>query len=125
MAKAKILIIEDDLTLVEMYKKKFSQEGYEMIEAYNGQDGLLKAQEEKPDLILLDIMMPKMDGFQVLEKLKNDPLLAKIPVMILTNIATKPEDIKRAKKLGACDYIIKANFVPSEIIQKVKNHLAK
>lgn len=122
MNKSKIVIIEDDTFLGEMYVTKFELEGYKMFLANNGEDGLKLIKKEKPDLILLDIIMPKMNGFEVLESLKSDKNLKSIPVILLTNLGQK-EDIDKGLELGAVDYLIKAHFVPSEVIQKVKDIL--
>lgn len=116
---AKILLVEDDEMLHSMYTQKFSQEGYQIISAYNGAEGLKKAEEEKPDVILLDIIMPKMDGFVALKKIKQNVNLAKIPVVMLTNLG-QDEDIKKGRELGADDYFIKANHTPTEVVAKIK-----
>lgn len=121
-AKAKILLVEDDTLLMNLYSKKFEIEGYYIAVAENGKLGLEKAREIIPDIILLDIMMPEMDGFEVLKKLKADPATANIPVIILTNI-NQMEDIEKGLSLGAVDYFIKAHFIPSEIVEKVKKIL--
>lgn len=118
-AKAKILLVEDDSFLLNMYSTKFEIEGYDISTAENGEIGLELAQETAPDIILLDIMMPKMNGFEVLKELKANPRTAKIPVIILTNINQK-EDVDKGLSLGAVDYFIKAHFIPSEIVEKVE-----
>ncbi len=116
---AKVLIVEDDVFMARMYLKIFSHENYEVTVASNGEDGLMKARENKPDVILLDIMMPKMNGFQVLETIKSDPKLANTPVIMLTNLAGD-QDIEEARKIGAADYIVKSNYSPSQILDIVK-----
>lgn len=120
----KILLIEDDEMLHTMYTQKFEKEGYTMVSAHNGSEGVKKAQEETPDLILLDIIMPKMDGFTALKKLKKNPETAEVPVIMLTNLGQE-EDIKKGRELGASDYFIKANHTPGEVVAKVKNLLNK
>lgn len=120
---AKILIVEDDLLLSRLYEKIFSFEKYEVVIASNGQDGLDKARSENPDLILLDIMMPKMNGLEVLEKLKADPDLKKIPVIMLTNLAGD-KDAETALAKGAVKYIIKSNQDPKSVTDMVKEVLA-
>ncbi|MFA6028043.1 MAG: response regulator [Patescibacteria group bacterium] len=120
----KILLVEDDEMLHSMYTQKFSQDGYKVISAYNGSDGLKKAKEEKPDLVLLDIIMPKMDGFVTLKRIKADKDLQNTPVIMLTNLG-QDEDIKKGKELGADDYFIKANHTPAEVVSKVKSLLKK
>jgi len=121
MAKT-ILIIEDDKFLRELIAQKLIKEGYKASEAVEGEEGLKKIQEEKPDLVLLDLILPGIDGFEVLSKVKTDPELTKIPVIILSNLGQK-EEIERGLKLGARDYLVKANFTLSEIIKKIKKIL--
>jgi DNA-binding response OmpR family regulator len=117
---AKILIIEDDRFLRELIARKLKNEGYEVLEAVDGEEGLKRIKEEKPDLILLDLILPGIDGFEVLAKAKEDPDTAQIPVIILSNLGQR-EEIERGLKLGAIDYLIKAHFTPGEIIEKIKN----
>ena len=118
----KILVIEDDKFLRELIVRKLAQENFETFEAIDGEEGFKKAKEEKPDLILLDLILPGIDGFEVLSKLKEDPSLSPIPVVILSNLGQK-DDVERGFKLGAVDYLIKAHFTPGEIIEKVKGAL--
>lgn len=117
---AKVLIVEDDKFLRELISQKLSKEGYNPIPAVDGEEGVKKAKEEKPDIILLDLILPGVDGFEVLTKIKEDPATSSIPVIILSNLGAK-EDIERGMKLGAADYMIKAHFTPSEIIEKIKS----
>jgi len=119
MAK-KILIVEDDKFLRELIVKKMSNEGYEVVEAADGEQGLQKIKEDKPDLILLDLILPGIDGFEVLAQKKEDPFIAAIPVIVLSNLGQK-EDVDKGLNLGAVDYLIKAHFTPGEIIEKVRN----
>ena len=119
MAK-NILIIEDDEFLRGLINKKLSAEGFNIISAVDGEEGIKKAKEQKPDLILLDLVLPNIDGFEVLEKIKADPNVSAVPVIILSNLSQK-EDISKGIKLGAVDYIIKAQFTPEEIVEKIKN----
>jgi len=118
MAK-KILVIEDDKFLRKVINKKLSREGYEVIEAVDGEKGLKAIKEEKPDLILLDIILPEMDGFEVLAEIKEDPVLSQIPVIILSNLGEKKE-VEKGLKMGAKDYLIKAHFTPGEIMDKIE-----
>ena len=115
----KILIIEDDKFLREVIAKKLTTEGYELIEAVNGENGITQAGETKPNLILLDLILPGIDGFGVLTQLKENTGTKEIPIIILSNLSQENE-IKRALALGAADFLIKANFTPSEIIKKIK-----
>lgn len=121
MAK-KILIIEDDKFLRELIVQKFVKEGYEISESVDGEDGLKKIKASKPDLILLDLILPGIDGFEVLSQIKENQTLSSIPVIIFSNLGQK-EDVEKGLKLGAVDYLIKAHFTPGEIIEKVKNVL--
>ena len=122
--KVKILLIEDEEMLANMYEVKFKNDGFELVKALDGADGLEKAKTVSPDFILLDIIMPKMDGFSVLKSLKEDAATKDIPVMLLTNLGQE-EDIERGKKLGAVGYLVKANVTPSEVVEAVKKQIAK
>lgn len=123
MAKnEKILIIDDEIVLLEAIAKKLTLEGFEIVKATDGQEGLAKIRQEKPDLILLDILMPKMDGMEVLEEVNKDPELAKIPIIIISN-SGQPVEIEKAMSLGVKDYLIKAEFDPEEVLVKVRNVL--
>lgn len=119
---AKVLIVEDDVFMARMYLKIFSHENFEVVMASNGEDGLNKAREIKPDIMLLDIMMPKMNGFQVLETMKKEPALMNIPIIMLSNLAGD-QDIEEAKNKGATDYIVKSNYTPHQIIGMVNKVL--
>ncbi|MAF14290.1 MAG: response regulator [Parcubacteria group bacterium] len=118
----KILLVEDDPTLLEMYSIKAKEDGLNLIEAEDGLTGLELAQQELPDVILLDIMMPKMDGFAVLTELKKDEKTKNIPVVMLTNLGQKA-DVEKGKKLGAVDYVVKASMTPTQVIEKAKSYL--
>ncbi len=120
--KIKVLIIEDEEMLVNMYITKFEKEGYQASKAQNGKIGIEQAQSIKPDIILLDIMMPEVDGFMVLKNLKNNPETKDIPVIMLSNLGQE-EDIEKGNKLGAVDYLIKADLTPKEVVNKVKEIL--
>lgn len=121
MAK-KILLIEDDNILRELITKRLTEGGYQVIQSIDGISGLKAVNDERPDLVLLDIVLPEMDGFEVLENIKKTESLAKIPVIILSNLWQK-EDIDKGLKLGATDYFIKVNFASKEILEKIKNIL--
>ena len=120
--KKNILLIEDEEMLASMYETKFTNEGYEIHKALDGESGLKLAAEHQPDLILLDIIMPKLDGFSVLKKIKEDPKLKNVPVVLLTNLG-QDEDIEKGNKLGAAGYLVKANLTPGEVIEKIKQYL--
>lgn len=114
-----ILLVEDEKMLAEMYTTKFSMEGFTVQKAFDGQQGVELAKQYKPDIILLDVIMPKIDGFGALKMLKQDPALKNIPVIMLTNLGQE-DDVKKGKELGAVDYFVKSNHSPSEIVEKVK-----
>lgn len=120
---AKILIVEDDPLMSRMYQKIFTFEKYEVVMASDGQEGLDKARSEKPTLIMLDVMMPKMNGLEVLGKLKEDPETKAIPVVMLTNLAGQ-KDAETALSKGAVKYLIKSEHDPKEVADMVKEVLA-
>ena len=121
----KILLVEDDPMIVRMYQRKLEQEGFKVSLAFNGEEGLAALKQDKPDIVLLDIMMPKMNGIEMLKAVKADPSLKDIPVVILTNLGDRPEDVQKAKDLGAEDYWVKANIPLKEIVERVKKILTK
>ena len=115
-----LLIIEDDPLILRMYQQAFTfNDKHEALIADNGVDGLEKAHSEKPDAILLDIMMPTMNGLEVLKKLKADPDTKKIPVIMLTNLGGD-KDVQMALKLGAVKYIVKADVTPKQVLDQVE-----
>lgn len=118
----KILIVEDDKFLRELLSRKLQEEKMDIVQAIDGEEGLKKAEEELPDLILLDLILPGINGFEVLKKLKENPKTANISVIVLSNLGQK-EDVERALTLGAKDYLIKANFTLEEIFDKIKKFL--
>jgi DNA-binding response OmpR family regulator len=121
MAK-KILIIEDDKFLRELIARKLENAGYAIIEAIDGEEGMKKIGEENPDLILLDLILPGIDGFEVLSRVKQNLALVSIPIIILSNLGQR-EEIEKGLKLGAIDYLVKAHFTPGEIVEKIRNAL--
>ena len=120
---AKILIVEDDTLISNMYKEIFTFDSFEVEIANDGQEGLDKARNFKPNIILLDIMMPKMNGLEVLTNLKADPETKTIPVVMLTNLAGE-NDAKAALTQGAVKYIVKSQYDPKQISEMVKQILA-
>ena len=116
----KVLICEDDAAISEMYKMKFEDEGFSVLQAFDGEETVKKAKEEKPDIILLDVMMPKKEGPQVLLDFKNDEATQGIPVIFLTNIGGRIEDTKAAQELGVEDLIVKSKVIPQDVIVKVR-----
>lgn len=119
----KILIIEDDPLMIRLYQRVFTFEGYKVEIAGNGEEGLEKVKSFMPTLILLDVMMPKMNGLQVLEKLKANDDLKKIPVIMLTNLAGT-QDAETAIAKGAVKYIVKSEFEPKDVVKMVKEIIA-
>ncbi|MBD3208043.1 MAG: response regulator [Candidatus Nealsonbacteria bacterium] len=120
----KVLLVEDEKIMINLLEKKLSQEGYDVSVATNGEDGLKQVKEMKPDVVLLDIIMPKMGGFEVMEKMNDDSELAKIPVIIISN-SGQPVELGKAKELGAKDWLIKTEFDPQEVIRKVKKQIGE
>jgi DNA-binding response OmpR family regulator len=120
----KILLVEDDPFLLSMYATKFELEQFEVVTATDGEQGFKTAQESRPDIILLDILLPKMDGFEVLARLKSNNVTNLIPVILLTNLNQRDE-IERGMTLGADDYLIKAHFMPSEVVAKIKEVISR
>lgn len=120
----KILVVEDDKFLRELICRKLVKEGYDVYEAIDGEDGLKKAGEIMPDLILLDLILPGMDGFETLAKIKENPKTSILSVIILSNLGQKDE-VEKGLNLGAIDFLIKAHFTPEEIIEKIRSILAK
>lgn len=118
----KIVIIEDDDHISKVYEIKFAKEHVTTILARDGEEGVAKIKSEKPDIILLDLMIPKKDGFGVLQEIKQIPELAKIPVIVLSNLGQK-SDQDRAMSLGASEYLVKVDYPIQEVIDKAKGYL--
>lgn len=123
-SRPKILIVEDEAFILEMYQLKLMQAGYEVVIASNGQEGQSLAELEQPDLILLDILMPKEDGYGLLAALKKNPKTKAIPAIIFSNLSQR-EEIEKGLKLGAKDFIIKTSVTPAEVARKVEEYLEK
>lgn len=122
--KKRILIVEDDSFLLTMYATKFELEDFTVFMAEDGEKGLKLAEKELPDVILLDILIPKMNGFEVLKALKENESTKKIKVILLTNLSQRGE-VDQGLQYGAEDYLIKAHYMPSEVVEKVKKILNK
>lgn len=122
MAK-KILIMEDEKILQSLLNEKLTRDGYVVMAVDDGEEGMKVLQEFKPDLVLLDMMMPKMDGFEVLEKMYGENLISTFPVIVISN-SGQPVEIERALALGITDYIVKVDFDPIEVMDKVKAFFA-
>lgn len=121
-SKGNILLVEDDAFIAGMYQTKLSMLGYTVRVASDGEEGWQMLTAEPPDLLLLDIVLPKRDGFEILAAARNDPKLKDLPILLLTNLGQKP-DVQRGLELGANDYIIKAHFTPSEVVEKIEKVL--
>ncbi len=120
----RILLAEDEEAVIYLLQRKLAQEGYLVLVARNGEEGLKLIREAKPDLILLDILLPKKDGFEVMEEMAKEEELRKIPVIVFSNSGEK-EELEKAKKLGAKDWVIKIEFDPQELINKVVKQIGK
>jgi DNA-binding response OmpR family regulator len=123
MAMIKVLVAEDDVFLSSLLVKALQVEQFEAEAAFDGNQAVEKGKSWLPDLMLLDILMPNKDGFEVLEELKKEPATAQIKVLILSNLGAQ-EDIDRAKKLGILDYLVKANTTPHEVVARIKTLLS-
>ena len=119
---AKILFIEDEPGLQKTVSEILRQEGFEILEALDGDTGIEIAKKEKPDLVLLDLILPKKDGFEVLKELKENPETKDIKIVVLTNLENS-SDVEKALGLGATNYLVKANYELEEVVQKVKDLL--
>ena len=118
----KILVIEDEATLQKALNEVLSEDGYKVVSSLDGLRGLELAKEENPDLILLDIILPKMDGFEVLKRIQEDDKISQIPVIILTNLSDV-NDIQKALDLGATTYLVKADFHLEDVLKKIEKVL--
>ncbi len=122
MAGKKILLIEDEELIIRLLGRKLTSIGYEVMLAMDGEEGLKKMKASQPDLILLDIIMPRKGGFDVMEEMKLDSQLADIPVIIISN-SGQPLELDKAKRLGAVDWLVKTEFDPKEVVEKIKKYI--
>lgn len=120
--KKKILLVEDDTNLASVYKSRLELEGFNVVLVTNGEDALSTTVNEKPDLILLDAMMPKISGFDVLDILRNTPETANVRVIMLTALS-QDKDKERAEALGVDEYLVKSQVVIGDVVERVKHHL--
>jgi DNA-binding response OmpR family regulator len=118
----KILIIEDETALQDALQKVFTAEGYEVAQAFDGEEGIAKVLSGKPDIVLLDLVLPKKHGFEVLQEMKKNDATLSTPVIVLTNLE-ESEEVMKAIELGARGYLIKANYALKEVLAKVKDIL--
>lgn len=124
MDSKKIMIIEDDKFFRDLVSQKIKQDGFDVVEASDARKGLEMLPEEKPSLVLLDLILPGMDGFEFLERVKADDNFKNIPIIILSNLGQK-EEIERGIKLGAEDFLVKVNFTPDEVAEKIRETFQK
>lgn len=120
---AKILLVDDDPLLVRMYQTKFELDGNEVATCGDGEEAIKKLKDFTPDMVLLDIMMPKKDGLATLKEIKDNPNTKKLPVIMLTNVNSSEADSQKGLELGAVAYLVKADYTPTEVVQKVKEIL--
>ncbi|OGY32632.1 MAG: hypothetical protein A3A57_01905 [Candidatus Woykebacteria bacterium RIFCSPLOWO2_01_FULL_41_12] len=120
---SKILLVEDDTLFVKMYQKKFTHEGLDLEAAYDGEEALEKVKSAKPDLIILDLMLPKMAGSEVLEKVRQNPETANIPVIVLTNLSSSEDEVNRCIELGAKETLLKTDVTPDKVVELVRKHM--
>lgn len=120
----KILLVEDDAFLAGMYVTKLNLEGFNVTLASDGEEGLTLIKKDHPDIVLLDIVLPKKDGFDVLKEIRTDSKMDNVRIIMLTNLGQR-EDVSKGLKLGADDYLIKAHFMPSEVVEKIKTLVKK
>lgn len=120
--KKKILLVEDDMALAAVYRSRLEIEGFDVREVHNGEDALSATVDYHPDLILLDVMMPKISGFDVLDILRNTPETANVRIVMLTALS-QPKDKERAESLGVDDYLVKSQVVIGDVVARVNHHL--
>ncbi len=120
--KRKILLVEDDETLAEVYKQRLELEGFDVNHVNNGEDALATAVKFRPDLVLLDVMMPKLNGFDVLDIMRQTPETRNVHIIMLTALS-QPKDEQRAKDLGADDFLIKSQVVIGDVVERIKHQL--
>lgn len=119
----KILLIDDDPLIVRMYERKLVQEGFEILLAPNGEEGLRVLENETPNLILLDILMPKADGWVTLKKIKENPRTQDIPVIVLTTVDDRDKNVQKVKEAGAEEYLVKSKTDLRALVESVRRHV--
>ncbi len=122
--KIKILLVEDDPFLIDIYSNKLREAGFNVVVSTDGNEVVQKAKEEKPNVVLLDIVLPSMDGWEILRHMQDEGLLEKSKVIILSNLA-QPSEVNKGINMGAIKYLIKAHYTPSEVVQEVEKTLAE
>ena len=121
--KTTILLVEDDPFLVKMYKEKFEIEGFNVLVAEDGVEGLKLATQGNIDIIILDILIPKLSGIDLLTRLKNNPKAVNVPILVLTNLTQKEEEVKLLS--GVKEYLVKSDYTPSQVVEKIRMYLGK
>lgn len=121
--KTTILLVEDDPFLVKMYKEKFEIEGFNVLVAEDGVEGLKLATQGNIDIIILDILIPKLSGIDLLTRLKNNPKAVNVPILVLTNLTQKEEEVKLLP--GVKEYLVKSDYTPSQVVEKIRMYLGK
>ena len=121
-SKKKILLVEDDPFLIDIYSTKLKDAGFEVLVSDEGEEAIGKIKEESPDLVLLDIVLPEIDGWEILRRIKSDEKFKNLKVIILSNLGQK-EEVKKGMELGAVNYLIKAQYTPSQVVEEVKKAL--
>ena len=114
-----ILLVEDDPFLIDIYSTKLKESGFSVEVASDGESALHKVKEKEPDLVILDIVLPQLDGWEILRQIKSDPKLKNIKIIILSNLGQK-EEVERGVELGAVKYLIKAHYTPSQVVEEIK-----
>jgi len=117
-----ILLVEDDPFLIDIYSKKFKESGFNFEVVQDGEKALKRIEEKKPDLLLLDIVLPGIEGWEIIRRIKNNPLLKDLKIIILSNLG-QTQEVKKGLRLGAIKYLIKAHYTPSEVVKEVKKVL--
>lgn len=124
MRRVKILLIEDEPVLVDLFRYKFSKEGFDILTAFDSESGLQMARMEKPDLIILDILLPVRNGIAFLKKLRAEPEISKIPVLVYSCLDA-PDIKNEALKLRVIDYLLKTKYTPDQLVEKIREYLNK
>lgn len=120
--KPLVLLAEDDTTISQMFSTYLKEEGFDIINAYDGEETLKLIKERRPVVVLLDLMMPKLSGFTVMEEVKKDPSLSSISILVFSNLG-QSSDIDKSKEMGAKDYLVKADLTPDQVAAKIKQYL--
>ena len=120
----KILLIEDDSFIIDIYITKLKEVGFSVQSAVNGEEALVKIKQSRPDLVLLDIVLPQVTGFEFLQEIKSMPELKNVPVIVLSNLGQKKE-VEKGLSLGAAKYLIKAHYTPTEVVEEIRTVLNK